>query len=60
MVDDHLARVMPLSVRIQLGADIANGLAHLHENQVLHVDLRPANILLDKVCKFILTFMTML
>jgi hypothetical protein len=48
---------LPWPLRISIACDIATGLQHLHDNHVLHCDLKSLNILLDdrlraKLCDF--------
>ena len=39
---------LPLSQLVSLALEILEGLAELHEADILHLDLKPANVLLDK------------
>ena len=48
---------LPWSVRVKIGLQVALGMDHLHHKQMLHRDLKSANVLLDenlmaKVCDF--------
>ena len=38
---------LPLEVVYRIGMDVAAGLAHLHSVGILHLDLKPDNLLLD-------------
>ncbi|KAJ7508901.1 kinase-like domain-containing protein [Mycena galericulata] len=50
-------RSHPFSNRTRLVHDVASGLKYLHENDIVHEDLKPQNVLIDKrevacVCDF--------
>jgi serine/threonine protein kinase len=52
-----ITRDLPWTTRISIGLQIALGMEHLHAKQMLHRDLKSANVLLDerlkaKVCDF--------
>jgi serine/threonine protein kinase len=42
------ADFIPLDVALSIAQFIVRGLAYVHENQVLHLDIKPANILLTR------------
>ena len=52
------AHELPWRVRVSLGLQVALGMEHLHQRQMLHRDLKSANVLVDetltkaKVCDF--------
>lgn len=52
LLDDQTA-ALPMKDAIKFGLDICRGLEYCHKNGVLHMDLKPANILVfnERVCK---------
>lgn len=46
-VVDYLRKDLPLTNRVALAYDIANGLAYLHEENIIHGDLKGVNILVS-------------
>jgi len=46
---------MPLGVALRVVADIGSALAYAHENGVVHRDVKPANVMLDRSGRVILT-----
>ncbi|KAJ7901233.1 kinase-like domain-containing protein [Mycena olivaceomarginata] len=44
----NYTRSHPLSNRDRLVHDVASGLKYLHENDIVHGDLKPQNVLIDK------------
>lgn len=45
-IRDHSCGVSPIET-CQIGLQIARGLRHLHENGIVHLDMKPANVILD-------------
>ena len=45
---DHLAVPIPWTRALEIGKDLAAGLAEAHRNGVLHRDVKPANVILAK------------
>lgn len=43
---DMMARFSHIEAVLWMGKQVANGLAHAHERGIMHLDLKPANILL--------------
>src|SRR5579863_8365961 len=39
---------MPLEGKLQIMAEVADGLAHAHDNRIVHRDIKPSNIFLLK------------
>ncbi|KYB29300.1 Tyrosine-protein kinase Src64B-like Protein [Tribolium castaneum] len=52
-VIDDASAVLDRKTVVRFSKDVASGLKHCHENGVLHLDIKPKNILLcdNKVCK---------
>lgn len=44
------ARLLPPPVVAQIGARVAEALAHAHRHGVIHRDIKPANVLVDWTC----------
>lgn len=44
----YLEKSIPFDVKLQIIVDICQGLAFLHKNDILHLDLNPSNILIFK------------
>jgi eukaryotic-like serine/threonine-protein kinase len=40
--------LIPIEEVVQIGIDVASGLAELHERDIVHRDLKPSNILFDR------------
>ncbi len=43
----HPGRLLPLAKVLEILADVADALAYAHENQVIHRDVKPANIMFE-------------
>ncbi|KAG5680870.1 hypothetical protein PVAND_010351 [Polypedilum vanderplanki] len=42
---DHLKKKLNLSLRLKILKDISNGVSFCHENKIIHMDLKPDNIM---------------
>lgn len=56
-VDEKRISVLPEDTALQVWMDVSAGLAHIHARRVLHLDIKPENILLSddgraKICDF--------
>ena len=47
---------LPLNRILGITSDVANGLAHVHKNHIVHSDVKPGNILVDNTRAFISDF----
>jgi serine/threonine-protein kinase len=47
---------LPISKTIHLGVDIAEAIAHAHEQSIVHRDLKPANIMLNNEGALVMDF----
>ncbi|RUS17046.1 kinase-like domain-containing protein [Endogone sp. FLAS-F59071] len=43
----------PWSAKAKIALDIAQGLQHLHEKQIVHCDIHSGNVLVEQVCAFL-------
>jgi serine/threonine-protein kinase len=46
---------LPMTDSIRLAAEIASGLAALHQNEIVHRDIKPSNVMLDRSGRAALT-----